>query len=758
MNTALQRVALRSQALYFPHPAPGDAALAPHTAAAVAQLAAFGFTLTEEALRRFNALSPEDQDETLRLVTEIFRADANWTPLVRDWLRPTGQTQEDMLYAYFCNIIDRAEPGSIPGTRLSCGCLIPDGLFDLSRYTGCPLCGRPMEVHTGVNFGAECKLRPLGVFTDEMAQKLMLGLLELNTPLDASQASTLRLLLEVYPVPEGAEVKMKETMVLALDALFAAGRPEQAAKLMRAPADMLRFLWSQKTGLTRIIRPRTLLSMSQRNLRHICPLYDTHLNIADKREPLRLYYPRGYGRMMAAVLAAMEMPVEAMCANMHPHRQMWVHMIRALRLNEHARRRGMERLAELLDRFYRGDYPVPQGVVNAAVSDADFSRASDLLKKRPGAFARQLFNLMLGAQVANGNYDVVLSAFKEAAKDLTPRLLFSLSNNAEAYFSNPDSAKSVMVATGLHHTIEPNPKLRQVDETARRGMTRDVEAVALDALCRQYARLPHTKLKKIYIAPELREIPLPVGDRSTLVSQLGAVLPGMRLPVEGDKVRLFLHWGLGMPAQYLDLDLTALIAYPDRGVECAFHNLSPTGAQHSGDIREIPDEVGTAEYIELDLPALEADGATYVAFTAQCYTTGSIPEGTMFGWMSAASPMTVNEKTGVAYDPATVQQLITMPANPGWRSICFGLLDVKARQVVVLDVPGMEQVGSELTTQYALDVLEKLRQKLTIGQALELYAGAQGLEMVSEPADDVLNFTSASLADIPELLKLLLPS
>ena len=760
MNTALQRVALRSLALYLPDPAPERAPLSPHAAASVATLASFGFSLTEEALARFAALSDRNRDDILRTVAEVYRADANWTPLVRDWLTPTGQTPLDMLMAAFCNVIDAEHPGAVPGTRLSCGCLIPDGIFPLSRYTGCPLCGTPFETSAGVNFGGECKLKVLGVFTDDMASALMRSLLEQRTPLDASQASTLSMLLAVFPVPALVEVPMKETMVLAAQALFAADRPAQAARLLRTPADVLRFLWAERTGVPRILRPATLVGMSAASWSHVCPLLDASAEAAEGRaRSLHLHYPRSRGRMIAAVLENMDMKPEAMAANMHPNREMWVHMIRALRLTEHARRPRFPRLARLLDIFYNGTYAVPQQGVDTALRQGLIDVAAGLLQKRPGAFARQLFSVMLKEWAVARSFEKTISAFAQCAHQLPTRLLLGLANNADAYFNaDPDSLKLVIIATGLPHEIYPNDKIGTTPAEVRAEMYRAVRRVAMNALSRGYAAMPHPELGKIYIAPELFIIPLPAGDRSALVSEVGTVLPGMRLPVEGSKVRMFLHWGLGMKACHLDLDLTALILYPDHREECAFYNLSPTGAQHSGDMRAIPDDVGTAEYIELDLPALRRAGAQQVVFTAECYSGGAMPPGTLVGWMAASSPMTVDAATGVSYDPATVQQLLTLPRSAGWRAITFGMLNVLSGKVTVLAIPGMDQVAGENAAEFAKKALEKLGNKITIGQALKLYAQAQGLEIVDAPADDSLNFADESLQDIPALLQLLLPA
>lgn len=57
-----------------------------------------------------------------------------------------------------------------------------------------------------------------------------------------------------------------------------------------------------------------------------------------------------------------------------------------------------------------------------------------------------------------------------------------------------------------------------------------------------------------------------------------------------------------------------------------------TGAKHSGDIRSIPDKIGTAEYIELDMSELTKAGAKYVACTCNAYSNGTLSPELVVGW------------------------------------------------------------------------------------------------------------------------------
>ena len=59
---------------------------------------------------------------------------------------------------------------------------------------------------------------------------------------------------------------------------------------------------------------------------------------------------------VACWLNAIPMNAADIAKEMNSKREMWVRMIRALRLGEYSRKKGMKHLAEILDRFYKHSY------------------------------------------------------------------------------------------------------------------------------------------------------------------------------------------------------------------------------------------------------------------------------------------------------------------------------------------------------------------------------------------------------------------
>ena len=249
-------------------------------------------------------------------------------------------------------------------------------------------------------------------------------------------------------------------------------------------------------------------------------------------------------------------------------------------------------------------------------------------------------------------------------------------------------------------------------------------------------------------------MPMAIGDRAESVQDLPVALMGTQFPLEGNAVRLFMQWGKGMRAQHLDMDLSCIIAYDNKVANCSYYNLSTMGAHHSGDIRSIPNDVGTAEYIELNLDALEKAQARYVSFTCNAYSNGAIAPNLLVGWMNSAYPMKISERSGVAYDPSCVQHQVRVTQTLT-KGLLFGVLDVARRTIIWMEQAFNGQIGANLNLGNVKAMLSKLEAKTTVGNILALKARAQGLIIVDTPsaADEVYDsIWSMDTAAVTQLL------
>lgn len=742
MNKLLT-VSLRQKAVYVPAEllSTEELPLRESTGLLAADLSKLGFGVSQELLLALNKTNLGYQADVLQTLREAMGTDKNWTPLVKGWDTPTGESVIDHLLTFFGNIF------KVKGTKLPCGHTIPDNTFPLERYNGCPFCGTPFEAHAIEHYKQDSEQKVLELWKDADANNFFCDLLGSRTALDATQMDSLKLLLSELPLPD-TKIGMKETLMAVIDAYIANGQAEKAGALFQSPTDILRYLWYKHTGFLQILEPATIIKRTAKNSRHISVVLDESASKTLKsRADLKLKYGRKDCKMVAGWLNGLAMETEKMCETMHPKRNMWVRFIRALRLAEYAGKPGYEKLKELLDKFYRQDYTVWQGAVNRFRLKQDAEQTLSLLKQRPGLFARSLFANMLWFGRKH-----TIAAFEEIVDKIPARLLFTLNMYADDYF---DAANERIVKPlgGTNKTVPANRLLSFYNEEHLQEMKDAVTQVCLSAMKKRYAALPATA-KTIFIDPQLFNIPLSIGDRTETVQDIPAALMGTRFQVQGDAVRLFMQWGKGLPAQHLDMDLSCMIAYPGLKMDrCSYSQLVTTGCKHSGDIRSIPDKIGTAEYIELDILALQNAGARYVTFVSNAYSNGSISPNLVVGWMNSLYPMKISAN-GVAYDPSCVQHQVRVQKSLT-KGLLFGVLDVMAKEIIWMEQEFGGQLVSDLKIQNVETMLKKLRSKMTIGQLLEVKAEAQGLKrMETLEADEV--YTTSWAMNTAAVTKLLI--
>lgn len=760
----LLRIALRYRAIYLdidPKEIDLETKPTPAVLAFVARLRENGFSVNEDLLHALCMVSATELADITAVIDDVMGVKLNWATLVKGWNVPTGETRADHLITFFANLIGGAKAG-LEGCTLPCGCFIPEGTFPLERYTGCPFCGTPFTTANFVYKGQASKLKELRLFTEEDLKQVYHSLLASPTPLDASQKDSFETLIDIYGLPDNVEISMKETAMLAVKHLVANGQQAQAQALLKTPTDILRYLWYEKTGYVQIIEPRTLIAQARRfyfdmfgpldESKYIFgPLNQSEYAGEEMKEGLKLKYDRKHCQCVASWINNLALSPQQATENMNAKRGMWVRMIRALRLGEYSRRKGYEHLADILDAFYRQEQPTWLGILQQARNNRDTQTVLQMLKQRPGLFARSLFATML-----RFGCEETMEAFEQVTDQMPPRLLLSLGNAAEKYF-DPDATRTAHPITGYTISIPKNKLLSLYSPADLKAMVARVKQCYVSSLKHSFAAQT-TKAKSIYIDPALFDIPISVGDRSATIQDISCALMGTRFPVEGDAVRLFLQWGKGLHAQPLDMDISCHIAFENGKTEdCAYYRLKATGAKHGGDIRAIPDMVGTAEYIELSLPELAEAGAKYVTFTANAYSCGALSPNLVVGWMDSAYPMKVSEKTGVAYDPSCVQHMVRISESNLSRGLVFGVLDVDEREITWLEMPFISQniQGCDFTAVNAL--LQRLRNKLSIGQLLEIKAEAQHLSLAPSPdeADEAYTYEWAlNPAEVSALLNM----
>jgi len=726
----LLKVGLRQNAVYVgvenerPTTHENKTVMTGTTSQLVSTAANWGFGFSEELLDAVNQLHAKQQLDILKALKDVMGIKKNWTPLVKGWDVPTGESLVDHVITFFANVF-----GSRKGTQLPCGHLIPQGTFPLERYNGCPFCKTPFSFGELEKVGQNKDLKILELWTEKDARAFFEDLLTSKTALDATQVDSLKILVKQFELPK-VDISMKETVMLVIDELIASDEGEKAKALFSGPNDILRYLWYKKTGYLQIVRPATIIQNKSKNSAHLHPPSNESLEAADKAtQELKLKYSRPQCKMVANWLNELPMDAQRACQLMHSKRGMWVRFIRALRLTEYSKRPGFQKLAAILDIFYNKQYQVWEAKLDACRSAFDADGAFELLKQRPGMFARSLFANMLwfGAEPTS-------IAFMEVIDKVPARLLLTLNMYAKNYF-DPGVQRSIKTITGRRKRIPANKMLEIYSEKKLDGMKAAVENLCLASMKDRFSKQENDS-ETMYIDDILFKMPVAIGERSETIQDLPVALMGTRFPVKGDTVRLFMQWGNGLKAQHLDMDLSAQLAYADGKLDiCSYSRLVTTGCKHSGDIIKIPAQVGTAEYIDVNIRELRAADVKFVSFTCNAYSKGNISTGLVVGWMNAKHKMSISKKTGVAYDPSCVQHQVRITQTLT-KGLVFGVLDVDKAEIVWMEMSFGGQVVQGLNYSGVKAMLAKLDSRFSIGELLRLKAKAQTIKIVDSAAAD----------------------
>lgn len=364
----LMKVALRYKALYLDierERIDMASKMPPAVYSLTERLKENGFCLCEELLHALDEVPVGKLAEIVSFIEETMGVNLNWSPLVKGWDKPTGESQADHFITWIANLIKGDV--KVKGTTLPCGHLIPEGTFPLERYNGCPYCGTPFRTTNYVHKRQGSKLKELRLFNKENMKEVFLSLLSSPTPLEATQKDSLTLLLGTFEVPNGMDIKMKETLMLVIQHWVVDNQAERAQEYFKAPSDILRYLWYEKTGHVQVIQPSILVNNARRLGFHIHIDCDAQVSYQEKmKQQLKLKYNRKVCKVVSTWMNGLPLSAVKIAEDMNAKRGMWVRFIRALRLAEYAKRKGFEKLAAVMDIFYKQSYTTWQGTLDKA--------------------------------------------------------------------------------------------------------------------------------------------------------------------------------------------------------------------------------------------------------------------------------------------------------------------------------------------------------------------------------------------------------
>ncbi|KOX24066.1 TerD family protein [Nocardiopsis sp. NRRL B-16309] len=272
--------------------------------------------------------------------------------------------------------------------------------------------------------------------------------------------------------------------------------------------------------------------------------------------------------------------------------------------------------------------------IEAAFADGDTGRVLDLLATAPGMLVRSLDRVL--RQATEEGAERVAATVDEHADQVAPRVLVSAREHLAS--RRREGVVRMFVNQRARAWV-------QRDERERLPAERVAPVVAaLDAAVAR--RLP--RFDRVLVDDAVRTVAVPRSGKG-VAGGVGVLPRGSAMPVDGERLRFFVHWR--QEAQRTDLDLSVQLLDADfaGAGQVSWTNLRGEGLVHSGDIVEAPE--GATEMIDLDLAKLAGD-VSHVVPQVLLYSGEGFLElaESFFGFMTRDG-----EQEGMPFEPRTVR-------------------------------------------------------------------------------------------------------
>ncbi|GAB3075487.1 TerD family protein [Corynebacterium aquatimens] len=505
------------------------------------------------------------------------------------------------------------------------------------------LAGTPLENRTP---------RPVRIATDADIAEIAASLIASSQPFSTTDADDIRALGAF--IPQAVDVPIREN--LALLAAHRVGGLDWAP-LLKTPTDVLRVA-SELSGGDRSLGINTKFKLRRADRRFVVKLLEPLLSDEN------LHYIQAEEERWKRLMRAL-----------HPQEYPWAERVNEVRAMVHGPRHAWPKAHEWQ--------------IEDAVARRDHETLQALFAANPGDFARRLHALW---RAMPADRDWLTAQFRHHAPDVSARVLVQMWNFFNSARSDELPYRVVMPkrsgsqAMYVLNTLAPGEDYTPIIEAIEHGLH--------GRLAGRRFRI-ETDMAHVVGGDPAARVTIPLGVRSAS-SGTRTVGRGTRIPVgDGAELRFFLHWR----GQFVDLDLTAYFTNEDGSKlnAISYTNLrdDETRSFHSGDITHAPE--GAAEYIQLHVASLLAEGYRYVVLNCFSYsrTLFANVEDAQIGILGGA-----NLSTGQDFEASEVVARIDL-TTPSFHATP-AVVDLARRELIWLDwtVPVSDQVPVNVESTY----------------------------------------------------------
>lgn len=640
-----------------------------------ANIADMGYTLSGDIITELKRLTHPELAFYYKLfdatLSEMTGDNVEHIPLFRNFPEDVPDDEE-----YFFNrVIEflKNEFGLTEETSkvLSCGHAINTEIFDLSNFGACPICQMRVDMDDLEDEKERPSLDEITPFkiirlgTEEELFSIFKNLVssaasisesdraDITTFFDVLGKEVLELIPEEIPFIEN-KIFVAKLIIQNLKSGFGLSR------LLKTSTDVLRFI--------------TALSGGDISLAENCKFAN---------------FSRVHRRSFLAILNKV-----GSSEDMLRYKSRWIRVGEKLHPGDYKSRYPK---AFILFQVLRDNEKIEtfRGKIEVMLADDNWFHAMNMLKTRPGEFARRL-DLLL--RLSNES-DYVINAFYDIVNELPTRMLLQLLG----HFSNRNEKQDLRVFFPKGNIA----KLQAIEDersTISRNCIFKVNQSIKNALTEKFYTLD--KLGNVFIDEELKNYLIPLTQRSASKA-LHTIARGSRVNLPGTKIiRAFLHWMENTVRTDLDLTLTFYNNDWKELDQISYTRLQNTYAIHSGDLQSAPSPKGSSEFIDINIEKAKDLDVRFVVMQIYDYTGNGyvgLPE-------CFAGIMGRNSKAnkGQIFMPRTVKQKFDITS------------EVQISIPMILDLEEMQMIWTDISlTSNGLNNIESNRRGVELmGRAM----------------------------------------
>ena len=309
------------------------------------------------------------------------------------------------------------------------------------------------------------------------------------------------------------------------------------------------------------------------------------------------------------------------------------------------------------------------GKVDVAFNKS-FEDGLNVLSQRAGEFMRRL-DWLIRTNDIDDKKNVLYTTLENVIGKVSNKVLFETYTHFDGRGKTVTN-RSIMVKGSRTRTKLPDLPALDIEDIER------VKSIIIGGLKNKFNTL--SKLDKVWVDEELKNIPLPSNMRSMNAS-LKPRVRGVRIPIGNQKakvIRAFVHWMDERGNR--DIDLTATFIGMGR-IKRIGWNGEHSGHEgcYSGDIRHR--QGPCAEYIDIDVNESLKSGYKYVIIDAHNYNGGSFESITdcVAGFMEREFP-----EADEIFVPATLANTVRLTSEASTTIVT--MVDLETQEYIFLDI------------------------------------------------------------------------